>query len=62
MKYKEVKEMSSEELQKKYNELKKELTILNWSRVTGATDKNVMRFRSLKKDIAKVLTALNEKE
>ena len=62
MKYKEVKEMSSEELQKKYNELKKELTILNWSRVTGATDKNVMRFRSLKKDIAKVLTALNEKK
>lgn len=60
MKYSQIKEMSNENLIEKLKALEKEITILNHTRVTGATEKNVKKIRDGKKDVARIKTYLNE--
>ncbi|MDD3263723.1 MAG: 50S ribosomal protein L29 [Candidatus Nanoarchaeia archaeon] len=62
MKYSQIKEMSDENLVEKLRELEKEVSILNHTRVTGATEKNVKKIRDTKKDVARIKTCLNEKK
>lgn len=61
MKAKELRSLSIDELQAKHEELKKELFKLRFERsVSESADK--MRKRKLKRDIARVLTVINEKK
>lgn len=61
MKAKELRSLSIDELQAKLEELKKELFKLRFERsVSESADK--MRKRKLKRDIARVLTVINEKK
>jgi large subunit ribosomal protein L29 len=57
---KEIRGLSDEELQQKLNELKSELIRLRTQVVTG-TIKDTMAIRNIKKNIARILTVLNEK-
>lgn len=61
MKANKIREMNNEELHAKLSDLKKELFNL---RLSHATDKlnNNMTLNSCKKDIARVLTVLKERE
>ncbi len=61
MKTKEIREMSSENLEKELNELKSELFKLKFSLATGGLD-NPMKMKMVKKDIAKIKTILRERE
>lgn len=61
MKVKEVRELSSGELAQKEKAFKKELFDLNYQSKLGNVDKP-SRFRKLKKDIAKIMTILRERE
>ena len=61
MKVKEFRELSIEELQQKEKSFKKELHALNFQRKTGRVEKPA-RFQLLRRDIAKILTVLNERE
>ncbi|MBQ3962872.1 MAG: 50S ribosomal protein L29 [Erysipelotrichaceae bacterium] len=61
MNIKEVREKSSEDLQKTLEEMKIELFDLRFARATGSID-NPMRIRELKKSIARILTVLHERE
>ena len=61
MRTKEIREMSSENLEKELNELKSELFKLKFSLATGGLE-NPMRIRIVKKDIAKIKTILKERE
>ena len=61
MKIKEIRELTTEELQRKVIELKKELFTLRFSLATNNLE-NPMKIASVKKDIAKVLTVIREKE
>lgn len=61
MKTKEIREMSSENLEKELNELKSELFKLKFSLATGGLD-NPMKMKLVKKDIAKIKTILRERE
>ena len=61
MNIKEVREQSSEDLQKTLDEMKVELFDLRFARATGSID-NPMRIRELKKSIARILTVLHERE
>ena len=60
MKAKEIREMSSEELGKKLNELKNELFNLRFQLAINQLD-NPHRITEVKRDIARVMTVLNEK-
>jgi len=60
MKYSQIKEMSNENLIEKLKTLERDVTILNHTRVTGATEKNVKKIRDAKKDVARIKTYLNE--
>ncbi|APJ38411.1 50S ribosomal protein L29 [Mycoplasmopsis pullorum] len=60
MLYKDIKEKSTEELQKLVNDLKAELWTLRFKNATGSLDQT-HKIKLIRKDIAKVLTALNEK-
>lgn len=62
MKYSQIKEMSEEDVISKLTELEKEVTILNHTRVTGATEKNVKKIANARKDVAKLKTYLNERK
>ncbi len=57
----ELKDMGVEELQKKEQELRKELFNLRFQQATGEIE-NPMRIRSVRKDIARILTVLTEKQ
>jgi large subunit ribosomal protein L29 len=57
---KEIRGLSDEELQQKLNELRSELIRLRTQVVTG-TIKDTMAIRNIKKNIARILTVLNEK-
>lgn len=57
---KEIRGLSGEELQQKLNELRSELIRLRTQVVTG-TIKDTMAIRNIKKNIARILTVLNEK-
>ena len=61
LKTKEIRQMSSEELVKKVNDLKNELFNLRFRLATGQLD-NPASIKLLKKDIARVKTVLRERE
>ena len=61
MKVKDLRQVSSEELIQKEKNFKKELFDLNYQRKTGRVEKP-SRFSLLKKDIARILTILKERE
>ena len=59
MKAKDVREMSKAELQDKLSELKAELFNLRFQLAVNQLD-NPMRIKAVKKDIARIMTVLNE--
>ena len=61
MKAKELREMSSEELENKLKELKNELFNLRFQHAINQLD-NPHRISDVKKDIARVMTVLREKK
>ena len=61
MKAKELKNLSVEELNKKLDELKKDLFMLRMQHATNQLD-NPMRLADAKKDIARIKTIIREKE
>ena len=61
MRTKEIREMSSENLEKELNELKSELFKLKFSLATGGLD-NPMKIKETKRNIAKIKTILRERE
>ena len=61
MKMKEITGLSQEELGQKERNLKKELFDMNYERKMGRVEKPG-RFRLIKRDIARILTVLNERE
>ena len=60
MKAKELKNLSTEELIKKLDELKKDLFMLRMQHATNQLD-NPMQIANVKKDIARVKTIIREK-
>lgn len=60
MKPSELRAMTVEELREKEKELRKELFNLRFRLATGELE-NPMRIRSVRKDIARVLTVITEK-
>ena len=61
MKAKELKNLSVEELNKKLDELKKDLFMLRMQHATDQLD-SPMRLNAVKKDIARIKTIIREKE
>ncbi len=61
MKAAELRKMKIEELKKKADELKMELLKLRFQQKISGLD-NPMAIRNLRKDIARVLTVIREKE
>ncbi len=61
MKAKEIREMNSDELIVKLNDLKQELFNLRFSHTTGQLN-NPMQMVACKKDIARIKTVLRERE
>ena len=59
MKAKDVREMSKAELQNKLSDLKAELFNLRFQLAVNQLD-NPMRIKAVKKDIARIMTVLNE--
>ena len=60
MKAKELKNLSVEELNKKLEDLKKDLFMLRMQHATNQLD-NPMQLNNVKKDIARVKTIIREK-
>jgi large subunit ribosomal protein L29 len=60
MKTSELREITVDELQKKEHDMRKELFNLRFQQATGEIE-NPMRIRALKKDIARILTVMTEK-
>jgi large subunit ribosomal protein L29 len=61
MKAAELRESMMEELERKEQELRRELFNLRFQQATGEIE-NPMRIRAIKKDIARVLTVVREKK
>ena len=61
MKPNEIREMSTEDLKSKIDELTRERFNLRFRSATESIE-NPMRFRSLRRDIARMQTILQEKE
>ena len=61
MKIKEIRDLTTEELQLKVTELKKELFTQRFALATNNLE-NPMKISAIKKDIARVLTVIREKE
>ena len=61
MNIKEIRDKSSDELNKTLEQFKVELFDLRFQRATGSIE-NPMRIRELKKSIARILTVLKERE
>lgn len=59
MKIREIRDLSKEDMVQKKNELKQQLSSLNYDRRMGRVEKPHM-FRLIKKDIARIETILNE--
>lgn len=57
----ELRELSIDELRKKEKEIRKELMDLRFQKSIGRLD-NPARYRQLKRDLARVLTIIREKE
>ena len=60
MKNKEIKKLSTDELKNKVNSLKKDLFNFRFRKVNGQLESSV-KVSQIKKDVAKILTALNQK-
>ncbi len=60
MKTSELREITVDELQKKEQDMRKELFNLRFQQATGEIE-NPMRLHALKKDIARILTIITEK-
>jgi large subunit ribosomal protein L29 len=60
MKISELREITADELLKKEQDMRKELFNLRFQQATGEIE-NPMRIRTLKKDIARILTVITEK-
>jgi large subunit ribosomal protein L29 len=60
MKAAELRETTIDELRKKEQDLRKELFNLRFQKATGEIE-NPMRIRAIKKEIAKILTVITEK-
>ena len=60
MKNKEIKKLSVDELRNKVNSLKKDLFNFRFSKVNGQLE-NTAKVSQIKKDVAKLLTTLNQK-
>ena len=58
---KEVRSLSVEDLQKKLNDLKKDLFMLRMQHATNQLE-NPMQLAAVKKDIARIKTIIREKE
>ena len=61
MKANEIRQMTTQELDNKLNDLKAELFNLRFQLATGQLD-NPMRIKSVRKDIARVKTIIRERE
>lgn len=61
MDVKELRDMTSEELQQKGQQLKQELFNLRFQQATGRIE-NVMRIKQTRRDIARIKTILREHE
>ncbi len=61
MKVTEIRETQTAELQKQVVELKQELFSLRFQQASGQAE-NASKMRSLRKDIARILTVLNERK
>lgn len=61
VKAKELKELTSDELQNKLTSLKEELFNLRFQVATGQLD-NPMRIRDVRKNIARILTVMRENQ
>jgi large subunit ribosomal protein L29 len=61
MKSSELRELTLDELAKRETDMRKELFNLRFQKATGEIE-NPMRIRSLKKDIARVLTVITDKK
>jgi len=61
MKAAELREVTTEELERKEQDLRRELFNLRFQQATGEIE-NPMRIRAIKKDIARVLTVAREKK
>lgn len=61
MKVKDIRDLTSEELQRKLESLKEELFNLRFQVATGQLD-NPMRMREVRRTIARVKTVLRERE
>ncbi|MCD4781446.1 MAG: 50S ribosomal protein L29 [Candidatus Omnitrophica bacterium] len=61
MKSKELTELSTEELIQKEKVYKKDLFEMNYFRKMGAVERPA-RFRKIKRDIARILTIIKERE
>jgi len=60
MKNKEIKKLSIDELKNKVNSLKKDLFNFRFRKVNGQLE-STAKVSQIKKDVAKLLTALNQK-
>ncbi|WOO86569.1 50S ribosomal protein L29 [Mollicutes bacterium LVI A0039] len=60
MQYSDIKEMSNTDIEAKIAELKKELLNLRFQLATGNLE-DTAQIKNLKKDIARLMTALNER-
>ena len=60
MKYKEIKKLSIDELKNKVNSLKKDLFNFRFRKANGQLE-SAAKVSQIKKDVAKLLTALNQK-
>ncbi|MDY4788623.1 MAG: 50S ribosomal protein L29 [Bacilli bacterium] len=61
MKANEIREMSTEELYAKVNELKEQLFVLKFQQATGQQTEALKR-KVIRKDIARILTIIKERE
>jgi len=60
MKNKEIKKLSTDELKKKVNSLKKDLFNIRFKKVNGQLE-DTARISTIKKDVARLMTSLNNK-
>ena len=60
MKYKEINKLSVDELKNKVNSLKKDLFNFRFRKINGQLE-DTSKVSQIKKDVAKLLTALNQK-
>ncbi len=60
MKYSEIKDLALAELNEKAKELREEIFRLRWQKSMRQLE-NSARIKNMRKDLARVLTAINEK-